>query len=57
MTRLPPISLDAHRLPKSLLRDGWWLVEKREALVIPFPGRNLRPPPDARPQTNKESKS
>lgn len=57
MTSRPPISLDAHRLPKSLLRDGWWLVETREAIVIPFPKRDQRPTPDARAETKKETKS
>jgi hypothetical protein len=57
MTKRAPIKLKPRRLPKSLLRDGWWLVEPREAQIIPFPLRNQAPRMCGPAQSHKEKTS
>jgi hypothetical protein len=53
MATIIPVSFNQRRLPKSLLRDGWWLQSSTHT-VVPFaksakePGG--RPPSKPRPK-------
>jgi hypothetical protein len=49
MAKIIPVSFNRLRLPKSLLRDGWWL-ESPPCAVLPF----AKSPP--KPSARRESK-
>jgi hypothetical protein len=52
MATIIPVSFNQRRLPKSLLRDGWWLESSTHA-VVPFaksPPKPSRSPSKPRPK-------
>jgi hypothetical protein len=45
MAKIIPVSFNRPRLPKSLLRDGWWLESPpARPAVVAFPKRNASNP-------------
>ena len=55
MAKIIPVSFQRPRLPKSLLRDGWWL-EAQPAVVVPF-AKSERKPDGSTPSTHKPNAS
>jgi hypothetical protein len=54
MAKIIPVSFNQPRLPKSLLRDGWWL-ESPPFAVLPF--AKSPPRPSARPKSKPGPKA
>jgi hypothetical protein len=45
MAKIIPVSFRRSRLPRTLLRDGWWLESSSSHLsVVAFPRRNVSNP-------------
>jgi hypothetical protein len=46
MAKIIPVSFRRSRLPKTLLRDGWWLESTTSGpTIVAFPKRNASSPP------------
>jgi hypothetical protein len=48
MAKIIPVSFRRSRLPRTLLRDGWWLDSPpSRPIVVAFPRRNVSNPSNA----------
>jgi hypothetical protein len=49
MAKIIPVSFRRSRLPRTLLRDGWWLDSPpSRPTVVAFPRRNVSNPSNAK---------
>jgi hypothetical protein len=58
MAKIIPVSFRRSRLPRTLLRDGWWLESQpSHPTVIAFPKHTAsNPPSSAKSQTKPKTK-
>jgi hypothetical protein len=54
MAKIIPVSFNRPRLPRSLLRDGWWL-QSSPCAVVPFAKSSQKP--SGRPQSKPRPKA